>query len=590
MIKESKRFAALGLATAMVATAFTGCTSGNNTTETTTAAGNTSAETTTAGNAVDPSAEPITITMFSQVANFSGIQPGWSGSVFLDKFNVKINMEPDTNGALATKMQDGNLGDIVVWGSRSEDYFTAIKNGYLLNWNTDNLLDNYGPYIKENLATALEYNASVNDGVVYGFTGTVSLEGSPNADGLFYTWDTRWDLYNELGQPEINDLDDLMNLMLEMKKIYPTDENGNETYALSMWPDWDGNMVMYVKAFATAYYGYDEWGFGLYDVDTGVLHGALEENGPYYTSLKFINKLYQNGLIDPDSSSQDYQKMTTKMKAGGCFFSIFNYAGSSVYNTAEHVAENRMMLPLIPNDATPLIYGSSTTGSGYEWTICSKTQYPELCMQIINWLATPEGALTYWYGPQGVCWDYDADGKLYLTDFGKKCKNDRTTDMSEVGYAGTYNDGSLQVNANIWGTASYIPNDPNGQVFYSDMWESSLTDAQCDIEALWREFTGETLAMYYLNNKEGAKLSLPTGVSHTDPSKKNDLYVDWKNVAETIKTGSWKCIYAASDEEFDQLFASMLKDAQAYNYDACIEYSAAQAEVRHQMEELLKSF
>ena len=54
-----------------------------------------------------------------------------------------------------------------------------------------------------------------------------------------------------------------------MKEICPTDELGNETYAASLWPDWDGNMVMYVKAMATAYYGYDELGFGLYNPTNG---------------------------------------------------------------------------------------------------------------------------------------------------------------------------------------------------------------------------------------------------------------------------------------------------------------------------------
>ena len=61
--------------------------------------------------------EPITINVYSQLANYSGIQAHWSADLLLDKFNVKINIIPDSDGTYATRMESGNLGDIVVWGA-----------------------------------------------------------------------------------------------------------------------------------------------------------------------------------------------------------------------------------------------------------------------------------------------------------------------------------------------------------------------------------------------------------------------------------------------------------------------------------------
>ena len=108
-----------------------------------------------------------------------------------------------------------------------------------------------------------------------------------------YTWDLRWDLYKELGYPEIKTLDDMVDVLGQMKEICPTDDNGKTTYGVSLFNDWDGNLVMFVKSTATAYYGYDEFGFGLYDPEEQVFHPALEENGPYLTCLKFyIRKDY----------------------------------------------------------------------------------------------------------------------------------------------------------------------------------------------------------------------------------------------------------------------------------------------------------
>ena len=52
-----------------------------------------------------------------------------------------------------------------------------------------------------------------------------------------------------------------------MKELCPTDDNGKTTYGVSLFADWDGDMVMFVKSTASAYFGYDEFGIGLYDSD-----------------------------------------------------------------------------------------------------------------------------------------------------------------------------------------------------------------------------------------------------------------------------------------------------------------------------------
>ena len=46
-------------------------------------------------------------------------------------------------------------------------------------------------------------------------------------------------------------------------------------------------------------------------------------------------------------------------------------------------------------------------GGNRIWSIGAKSEYPELCMAILNWLSTPEGRMTAEYGPKDVCWYYD---------------------------------------------------------------------------------------------------------------------------------------------------------------------------------------
>ena len=53
--------------------------------------------------------DPITITVFSQLANYSGEQTGWSADILKEKFNVVLNIIPDLNGTLQTRMEAGDF-------------------------------------------------------------------------------------------------------------------------------------------------------------------------------------------------------------------------------------------------------------------------------------------------------------------------------------------------------------------------------------------------------------------------------------------------------------------------------------------------
>ena len=313
--------------------------------------------------------DTITLTVYTQLANYSGIQTGWSATLLKDLFNVELNIVPDLDGTYETRMASGNLGDIVVWGNNGSEYKNSIAKGMLLDWEADDLGPTYAPYIFANYKDALASNRDISSdtGVLYGFGMDVAERGSHKS--FMYSWDIRWDLYKEIGYPEITDLDSMIEVFKQMKEICPTDDQGNETYAASLWPDWDGSMVMYVKALATAYYGYDELGIGLYDPNTGDYYDCLREDdpditgdSPYLEMLKFFNKLYRADLLDPNSLTQTYDEMAQKVRNSGVFWGIFNYASSLVYNTQAHLADGKMMYSRLPDEANPIVYGLNSVG------------------------------------------------------------------------------------------------------------------------------------------------------------------------------------------------------------------------------------
>lgn len=532
--------------------------------------------------------EVIKLNVYSQLANFSGKQIGWSADILKKKFNVELNIIPEGDGVFETRMTSGNLGDIVVWGADNDKYPLAVKNNLLFGWEDDNVLDEYGPYIKKNMPDALKKNKELTKTItngasdkLYGFGANVALN-SKDHESFFYTWDTRWDLYKKLGYPKVKNLQDYHKMLKNMQKLCPSDDSGNKVYAVSLWPDWDDAMVMYVKAMATAYYGYDELALGLYDPINGKYHDALEENGPYLEMLKWFNDLYQDGLIDPDSMTQTYDEMIAKVQNGGTLFSIFNYSGSLGYNTKEHTSAGKLMYCMKPEDASPIVYGMNTQGGDRVWSIGAKTEYPEKCMEIINYLSTPEGRMTMEYGPKGYTWDYDDQKHAYLTDVGMKCQNDKNTTMGG-GYKGSYHDGELQINNITWSLDASNP-DSDGETYNKESWASYNATPSSDIEKDWRDKTGCTTINEYM---EKGKYTVAPGTSFSKETQDTTLKTTWNQVTTEIKNSSWKAIYAKSDKKFDSIVAGMKKSAKKYGYDKCVEWSRNQASRRKALEDAI---
>ncbi|GAB6089959.1 type 2 periplasmic-binding domain-containing protein [Spirochaeta dissipatitropha] len=538
----------------------------------------------------------ITLNVYSQLANYSGIQTGWYAALLEDKFGVRLNIIPDTAGTYQTRVESGNLGDIVVWGNNGADYQNAVRLGLLFDWEEDDIAKTYAPNIWNNAQTALEANREISGtGKIYGL-GHRLARSMQNHESFFYTWDIRWDLYDQLGRPEVTDLDSYVELMKKMKEINPVDFRGNPTYAVSLWPDWDGTMVMYPKSLATAYYGYDEMAIGLYDPEDGTLYDALDIDGPYIEALRFFNKLFQNDLLDPDSASQTFQQMSEKLRNGGTFFSIFDFSGSLGFNTQDNMNNGMMMLSLVPSEASPAVYGMSTLGGNRVWSIGAESRYPELSMEILNWLYSPDGAMSIWYGLRDLHWYYDEDGYTHLTELGQTVRDNPNHDQAGVEWTSPYsgetymlgasfNDGMLQVNNTTWVLDSVNP-DSNGETFNVESWKSQQNPPRNDMEASWREFTGANNTQEYMSS--GNYTVIPA-TNYAESVRSDELEVTWNQVTTTINNFSWRAMFARSDAEFDRIIQTMIRQCNAYGYDKVLEWSLNEAAIRFQLQQDLKA-
>lgn len=513
--------------------------------------------------------ETVTLDVYSQLANYSGKQLGWFADVMKAKFNVELNIINNPEGTFATRMESGNLGDIVVFGA-PDQYAQAATAGLLLDWEDEDILADFGPYINDNLKPALDKvkNMTGSDGKVHGYGHDVASD--PTKTKIHDYWPAvRYDLYEQIGKPEIKTLDDYIPVFEKMKEICPTTDSGKETYAVSLFNAWDGDMVMFVKTIG-ALYGYDEFGLGLYNCETNEYQPVLQDDGWYLKALKWYNKLYQKGLLNPNSMTQSYDDVAAQIVDGGTFFNQFKWMGADLYNTPEHIEAGKAMYCVPPADSKNLVEGLNIYGGERIWTIGAKTQYPELCMAIINWFSTPEGTMTIKYGPRGTTWDYNADGKAYLTEDGQRAM----TDKKGVTINGaTFEDGEFKINNTTMSLDDVNP--LTGETYNWENW-STTEKTYNDLQKQWQAWAGFDTADQYLASRQVVNVKS----TYSGTPKESDLQAKWDQVKQCLKDGSWNAIYAKDDAEFDSIVAKMKEDCNAYGYEECVAFQTNEANLR----------
>jgi multiple sugar transport system substrate-binding protein/putative aldouronate transport system substrate-binding protein len=528
----------------------------------------------------------IDLTIYSQTANFAGVQGGWAGAVLEERFGVRVTIVNEMDGTFATRVASGNLGDIIIFGSDGNQYQQAVSEGLLFDWEEDDLIQTYGQYIYANMPYALQKNRDISGGTLYGFGFDVAKDADDHVAHIYYPY-LRWDLYLALGMPAINTLEDFIPILAAMKELEPFTEDGRATYGVSSFPCWDGDMVMMVKSTA-ALYGWEEFGFGLYNVLTQEFQGALEPDGEYIRCLRFYNRLFQMGLYDPDSMTQRFDDAAMKYRNGVSFWNIFTFVAED-FNSPANLEAGRAMKCIPATDQLNLVEGLNVYGGNRVWTIGAKTNYPELCMEIINWLSTPEGVLTYHYGPQGITWDYDEHGNTYLTELGLKIHDeDNRTPITYNGIEQPFRESRFQHNNNTFSRDAVNPESASGETFNWEFWDSTILNKPVTpIEQSWRDWSGTVTADEFLRNEQ--KVAVSIGTPFAMARRDSSLDMTWEQVKNAIQSGSWRAIYAENDQEFDAVVAQMIQEANAYGYEECIAWTEGQAEIRRGHEDRVRA-
>lgn len=538
--------------------------------------------------------KPLKLTVFSTTANYAGIQPGWFGKIIKDKFNIELDIVASnlTGGdtKISAMMASGNLGDIVIFGDDKNHYPNAIKGNLLLDWTKDSLLDKYGADIVKTFPKAIQKAKAAFGGgsAVYGIGNNVATNPTGPSEGKDMTWgpDLRWDLYQKIGAPSINSVEDYLTVLKKMQELEPKTEQGKKTYAFSLWSDWDGNYKMTLaKQFANMF-GYDEIpDTAVYvKADEEKYYDFLSEESWYMKSLKLYFQANQMGLLDPDSLTQKFDDVVAKYKEGRILFSWFPWLGAANYNTPERTAEGKGFA-LVPFKGE-LMYstGFNVYGGNGIIAIGAKAKEPARIMEFINWMYTPEGAMlsagsgtAIPNGPKGLTWDFNASGKPVVTDFGWKAYADQQGTKIPDNYGGgDFYYGSNQMNFSF--VVPAMVNPQTNEPFDHNLWKSTLERNPNKLESSWREKMGVLTAKEYFEKNKQIAVA-PQGFTGKEPLKM-DKTLEQKNkqIGTVIQQMSWKLVFAKDQAEYDKLNKEMHDKVNGLGYGEVLDFSVKKAQ------------
>lgn len=330
-----------------------------------------------------------------------------------ERTGVNINViEPADDNALMVYLASGNLADIVIMAIRGVypgDVAGMVADGIASDL-TDELpvyAPDYWNFINGNdlyLSGARE-----PDGKYYSIVSTVYPEGSPYRH--WFGLVARQEYLDQLNMEAPSDIDSLYEYLKRCK-----DELGVETPFMSdilRWNhmfDYDGCLTSPFGLVST----------GLY-VDNGEVHYGMYEDS-YKDFLIWLNKLYNEGLLDPNFTLTDEPTAHAAILSGKSALMVT--AASRVANLMTSSDASDFTLVGLPSmkkeDGSQAYYSFASTYIEGSFTAFIPEGTPDdrrqTALMALNYLFTDEGHMMTNFGVEGETYDM-VDEEPILNEF-----------------------------------------------------------------------------------------------------------------------------------------------------------------------------
>lgn len=564
MVKRLTKTAALFVVAMMLFTLF-GCGGSTSDSGTTTAAvTDTEAGTQTTTQAAP---EPVTlkISIIGAYVPTPGIQTDSVAKEIEKKTGITLDVtaitsEPDYKTKLGALIAAGDLPDIFWVPSQQEQSIINNSNSAyditeLVKTNGKDMLAN--PAIKASLEYSMKYLGN----------GKLIYIPVLNGDDPPPTWpivapQIRWDLYKQMGYPEIKSWDDYLTVLSDMQKKFPTAANGKKAYGIALFSDWGDWPI----AITEAWFGNINAAHGM-TVDISDMSKLspdyTDKNSPYFRAIRFYNKAKQMGVLDPESATQKYDQQTAKVKAGQLYAQIPGWDRDLYQGNPD---EGFAAIPLIENEK--FVSGIISTMGSYNYAISATTKYPDRAVDLFNYLSTVDGSKTTLNGVKGITWD-DVNGvEQYKSEIEAKVLKGL--------------DASARIETTVDLYHQFAMLSPN----YKDPASGNYILVSNSADFLAKQFASNLVLQDFMNHygyktpgEPWFKIKTYTydaAIANALPTLPEDLKVIEDKVTSYKNTNSFKLIMSKDDSELEAGIEKFIKDINDMGFQKIVDWTTEQ--------------
>ena len=391
----------------------------------------------------------------------------------------------------------------------------------------------------------------------------IPLQVGPTAYGTNTSSAVRlnWEVYEKIGAPEFDTLEELIPILKQMQAAYPTSPSGEKTYAMHLYT---GSDTSYFYGIAGYYFvnGYhlDFLKYGVEaDGKTETFNYIMNDDSAYKAGLKFYNQLYREGLLDPNSINVDSATQKAKIADGGAvatWNAIHGDAGKGYYPV------------YYKNLSSTIATGGFPYGSGHYLVVSEKTENLDACLRFLDMAADPESARILYNGPQGELWDYDENGNLILTEKGTALwVNGETVFVGDQQYT-AFNTAWI-LHPNYLHADGECVNVPSGKLYQDTMNNS-------DGQKKWAEHYGYPNIRVMIEEKGNVAGKYGEIATKFAAAPNDDQNLIIGAAKDIIVNASWKMVYAESDADFEAIWAQAVKDCEELGFRAIYDWRVAE--------------
>ncbi len=463
-----------------------------------------------------------------------------------EKTGVKLKVDHpvgEDKQRISLMIAEQNFPDLIY---AKGDAGSLIDAGVMVDL-TD-LIEEHGPNIKKMYGDEFDkLKYSADDPSIYQLS-SYAMGGTKFEDSG--TAQVQWAVMKENNYKIPETLEEFEQMLKDYKEAHPTTEDGAETICITLSAsDWHcmitlGNPAGYIAE------GAPDNGQWLIDENYNATYKFTSDKIRSY--MKWLNKLYNEGLLDPEFATQTHDDYIAKIASGrvlALFDTQWDYIDAEkILKSDGKLDKTYCGLPLTADKDTKapsLMYQGLPTGQGVG--ITTACEDPVAAIKFLDYICSDEGQVLVNWGIEGTNYQIDENGHRYRTE--EEIKEE--TENKE--YKKTTGVGFHNYPFPMYGTGV---TDSTGSTYTTDSKESIIAEYNEEQQAACKAWNTELLVDIFPQPSEFETPAFSPTWAYSMPTD----FVEISNKLDEIAQASLVGCVIGSEADFDSSYDKMLSD------------------------------